>query len=544
MWWIALYLPQWPLEALGAPAPDAVADAGLIVCCSPLAVQAGIQPRMSVAAAQARWPGIRVALRQPDQEARALRTMVLAVLRFSPHLCWRPDGFLIDVQASVRLFGGPLRLWQQFQQVVDAFKVSAHLAAAPHPEAAWLLARVRGPWRQQALDRRRPAGPVLGVAQSRQMQAVRPVLDALPLPAVLQAWEAPESVQTLLAGLGLDTLGAFRALPRAGLQRRLGAAWLERLDQAYGQIPDPRPCWVPPPVFDERLELSERSTDMAWILRALQQVLHGLEGWLCARGRLAQVLALHLQHEARRRESLPDTVHTLRLAAPERQAVVLQALWAERLGRHPLAAPVVAVRLVLHASEVPQTQDRQLPLITAAPTQPGQENPLDTRQALARLLDRLQSRLGPQAVQGLRQEDDHRPERASRLVDLTADEARPIPFGADASQAADRASHRPSPWPPQPTLQRPALERSAVWPQPLWLLPEPEPLGEWQGRPVHAGAPLTLRTPPERIEAGWFDGEPVCRDYHVAEGIDHRLRWVFRQRHGDHPGWFLHGWFN
>ena len=26
---------------------------------------------------------------------------------------------------------------------------------------------------------------------------------------------------------------------------------------------------------------------------------------------------------------------------------------------------------------------------------------------------------------------------------------------------------------------------------------------------------------PERIEAGWFDGELVCRDYHVAEGRDH-----------------------
>ncbi|NBU50643.1 MAG: DNA polymerase Y family protein, partial [Betaproteobacteria bacterium] len=56
--------------------------------------------------------------------------------------------------------------------------------------------------------------------------------------------------------------------------------------------------------------------------------------------------------------------------------------------------------------------------------------------------------------------------------------------------------------------------------------------------------PLVLRTRPERIEAGWFDGQPVCRDYHVAEGLDHRLCWVFRERRSPNQGWFLHGWFN
>ena len=48
----------------------------------------------------------------------------------------------------------------------------------------------------------------------------------------------------------------------------------------------------------------------------------------------------------------------------------------------------------------------------------------------------------------------------------------------------------------------------------------------------------------ERIEAGWFDGAPACRDYHVALGADHRLRWVFHERRGEQScGWFLHGFF-
>jgi protein ImuB len=52
-----------------------------------------------------------------------------------------------------------------------------------------------------------------------------------------------------------------------------------------------------------------------------------------------------------------------------------------------------------------------------------------------------------------------------------------------------------------------------------------------------------LRSRAERIEAGWFDGELVSRDYHVAEGRDHRLRWVFRERRGDVAQWYLHGLF-
>ena len=79
-------------------------------------------------------------------------------------------------------------------------------------------------------------------------------------------------------------------------------------------------------------------------------------------------------------------------------------------------------------------------------------------------------------------------------------------------------------------------------PRPTWLLPEPLPLAEHAGRPLHGG-PLQLQGAPERIEAGWFDGAPVCRDYHVATGPDHRLRWVFRERRGTQSGWFLHGLF-
>ena len=360
------------------------------------------------------------------------------------------------------------------------------------------------------------------MGRSRDPAPVRQALDALPLRPVLQAWSSTPQQADLLTGLGLATLGELRALPRAGLERRLGADLLLHLDRAYGQAPDPRPIFVPPEAFDEHLELPERSQDVDLILLALERLLCALAGWLSARRRRAQVMALHLVHETRRHQDQPATELILRLAAPERQVQPLMLLWRERVSRTPLAAPVASVRLELrlHQPEDPDTLRLQLNMPAASPDEP--------QQALAALLDRLQARLGTQAVQALQAMDDHRPERASRLVQALA------PGTGSVPPPVNRAG-------PVPALN--GLGAMGKLPRPCWLLAEPQPLTENGGMPVYAGSALVLRTRAERIEGGWFDDEFISRDYHVAEAADHRLCWVFRQRKGESAAWYLHGWF-
>jgi protein ImuB len=122
------------------------------------------------------------------------------------------------------------------------------------------------------------------------------------------------------------------------------------------------------------------------------------------------------------------------------------------------------------------------------------------------LLERLRARLGEAAVYGLQALPDHRPERAWRRCV-------PGEVGADC----------PSP------------ER------PLWLLAEPLPLQERQGRPWYQGR-LELVGERERIECGWWDGNEVARDYFVAHTPAGARLWVYRELHP--PGrWFLHGVF-
>jgi protein ImuB len=89
----------------------------------------------------------------------------------------------------------------------------------------------------------------------------------------------------------------------------------------------------------------------------------------------------------------------------------------------------------------------------------------------------------------------------------------------------------------------------AAAPRPVWLL-SPEPLVERRSSPLFDGRPLRLLAGPERIEAGWWDGELAGRDYFIAQAAGGALIWIYRERlplsrgaGEETSGWFLHGRF-
>ena len=526
MLWLAIDLPLLPLE-LHACAPAALAQRGprvvfqaaagaqgaqsaqsTVVLQADEAAQAmGISAGMSLPTARARCAQLQVCMHDARQQAQCVQQLALSLLRFTPTLVLQPQGVLMEVQGSLRLFGGAARLCAQIEQAVAQFGLQASLAAAPTLKAAHLLALVGGQaWPGQVL-------------RTRHLTQARAWLDALPLPAVLQVLDHSRALQELLQGLGLQTLADLRHLPRAGVQRRGARELLHQLDQAYGLEPDPPQLMQPPQVFEQGVELPERSDHLPLILWSLQRPLQALEGWLRARHLCAAALRLSLRHDTTRTEVHPDTPLELQLAEPESQPSRLMRLLQERLSRLPLPAPVVSLRLQLlrHTPQMlrPHSLFNSHEALAPGPsTEPG---------AYKRLLDQLQSRIGIERVRVLTLNDDHRPEQAARA---------------------------------QPAMQAESLSKGLSWPatgfglgsgppRPVWLLPQPLALQEQQGQPVQQGQPLILRTRAERIESGWFDGQPVQRDYHVAQGgTDHRLRWIFRERQGTHSGWYLHGWFN
>src|SRR5690606_37662760 len=183
-----------------------------------------------------------------------------------------------------------------------------------------------------------------------------------------------------------------------------------------------------------------------------------------------------------------------------------------RLAVCRLAAPGHGLRLSCdEVLALPGTSARLFPSASAA-----QEN-------LARLIERLQARLGPRQVQRLALVADHRPEVAYRV------EAFDAPPGPPAS--APRPGPRPRP--PGPLADAPAADSLPVdslpadapvanLPRPLWLLREPMAIGERNNRPWWHSA-LTLLAGPERIEGGWWDASLVQRYYFIAEDESHAL---------------------
>jgi protein ImuB len=500
MLWLALHLPWLPLEALPAALQ---AEAGTACCvieqrrvlvANAQAQALGVLPGMSSATASSMAPQVRQFVREAERETAFVQQLALALSRYTPQVAIEPDGVLLEVHASLRLFGGLRSLVRQVRHTARAWGARAHLVVAPTPSAATLLARV-----------------TTFPARALRAERAHRLLDRLPLPAVLAVLGEAPRLAELLQAIGCRQLGEVRALPRAGLQRRGGAALQLLLDKAYGHAPDPRIWFEPPPEFAAELELMHRADQADMLVFAAQRLLQPLCGWLSRQWLAASRLRLEMRHE-RGRQAVPDTMLRLELGVASRDESQLLTLLRERLHRTTLVAPVYRLRLVLEEAHPCAGADGQLL------PDPGQ-----AAQDFAALLDRLRARLGTEQVQHLSLRADHRPEQA---------------YAATA--------HRPA----SPTAAKvdPSLALAArQLARPLWLLPTPLRLGQHGEHPVHGSMVLNLLTRAERIEAGWFDGDLVCRDYYVAEGSDHRLRWVYcERRHQDaeeENTWFLHGLF-
>jgi protein ImuB len=536
--WLALHLPQLPLEAFCAtlaPAdaarPVALLREHRVQQLNAAAARAGVRPGMRRATALALAGDLLPVAMDPARDAAALQAVVHAALAFTPTVSLdttAPDGcptVLLELQASLRLFGGWPRLLQRLALALAPLGHRLQGAAAPTPLAAAVLARTLA----EALPAEglaRPADLLHGPHLQPGPKLVA-LLDRLP-PWVLPAAAAQ---QPTLQAVGLETLGALRRLPRDGLARRFGPALLNDLDRAHGRRPDPRTPLQPPEVFEARLELHARAEHTEPLLAAAAVLLARLVAWGQARQVRLRAFRLRLLHERTLRSDdapRPPSMLDVALAEPSLDPAHLQALLRERLGRCRLAASVVEVQL--HCRDVAPG---------AAPS--GELFPSRQTQAegLLRLLERLRARLGDAAVVQVEALSDHRPERAQREVPVRT--LPPVPPPAPPPVPGRSWAH---PLPPPPALP---LHR------PVWLLPDPLPLAERDGLPWLDGRPLRLVLGPERIETGWWDETPVLRDYYVAaladaaaQDSDGALLWVWRSRLPDAQGrmpWFLQGRF-
>ena len=141
MLWIALHLPELPLEALarGSPLPEAcaVAERHRIIACDGKARARGVKPGISTSAASALAPQIRISERDAAAETEALLGIAAWAMQFTPNVALDfPDAVLLEISGSLKLFGGLEQIAARLRQGLAAMGYSARLAAAPTARAA------------------------------------------------------------------------------------------------------------------------------------------------------------------------------------------------------------------------------------------------------------------------------------------------------------------------------------------------------------------------------------------------------------------------
>lgn len=446
-------------------------------------------------------------------------------LEFSPRVALLEDALLMETSMVQRLWGGAEVLLARLD---SAFAQARQAAATGLPESAVakpLCGRGRTAWQALARLRLQQGRPCGSVSAPLAVPESSPHADALPLWTL----SALEQHSAVLLRLGCRCWGDVRALPRAGLSRRIGAKALRALDEAYGLLPQPLDWLQLPQQFELRHDLGYPAHHAEAVLHAAQPLLRALQSWLQARHHAVLALQLRWHHDLRRidGQELPGwEALVIRTAQPTQGMAHLQRLLSEHLRQQRWRAPVDM--LELQALETAAWAAEPLSCLPAAQGQ----SPSDSL-AWHEWVERLSARWGEEAVQMVQPQADHRPERmqcwqaaATLLQSKNPAAARDATQAGAGAQPRQQGTHRGR----QPDCADPW---QALWPP--WLLPQPEALPVQANRPQWHG-PLQLRAGPYRLESGWWDvaGDAQAglaeRDYFVAYNAVVGHVWIYRER--------------
>ncbi len=512
MLWIAVFIPDLSLQLVtrGQTTSGALvitsgpSNRPTVFAANDCARTAGIKTGMTIAAARAFSETLQVVSPQPGQNQQALHNLAGWACQFTPNVSLvereHEHGLLLEVSITLTLHHGLSTLLNKVRRGCQILGYHVSVGVAPTPLAAWVLAKARDHGYE--------------VRMCQQLAEIQSRIADLPL--ALLPW--PHDTINKLATLGVIRFADCLALPEDGLAKRFGQDCLFDLQRVLGARPDPRLSFVPPDTYRARAEFGFEINDAMALLFPLNRLLTELEGYLRGRGCGVICYQLKLDHPSR----LTTTIK-IGMAKVERAADRLLSLAREHLNKTTLPDHVLAISIFIEGTQpFQETSASWLP------------DPKQQPDSWYRLIDKLSARLGQENVYQLKALDDHRPERSWQAVQANT----PIP----AKISRPRIKTRPAtdvrnlPNVPNVPTQRPLL-----------LLTTPRKLLLDHGRPTCHGA-VELISGPERIETGWWDGQPASRDYFVGRNRHGETMWLYQNHatpvNSNVPAdWYLQGYF-
>lgn len=462
----------------------------------------GLTPGMTLADALALQPDLVVADMDEAMDRHCLQRLARRCIRWSPLVTIvSPDGVTLDITGVDHLFGGEAGLIAQIEDTMASIGMTVRPATASTAEGA------------QALARHAP----LPVEDERE--AIR----ALPIAALA----LDEASETALRRAGLKTVGHVATRSSAAIAARFGIGAVTALRRLTGDEQAPiDPLSSPAPLHFERRfaePIALQASVAGCFGDLMQEAVQVLEH--CNLGGRRFALTLFRSDGVRHRLDIET-------GRPTRDPALVLRLFDERIAAlaDPLDPGFGYDRITLF---LPLTE----PLIAI---QCGFDGETRSEGAIAELIDRLSTRLGPQSLVRLISQDSHLPEQAQ--LALSAINVR-----------------APVHWPAPPKGEPPM--------RPLFLFDPPQPvevIAEVPDGPPHRFRwrrklhEVRLYEGPERIASEWWRrkrGEQpgqggLTRDYYRVEDVRGRRYWIFRHglysekpdpRQG--PKWYMHGLF-
>lgn len=453
---------------------------------------AGARPGMRLTDARALDPGLVAVPADGDGDRALVERLARWASRWSPLVeVDDADGIRLDASGVAHLFGGEAGLVRDIEARFAGLGLTARVAVAATPSAAWGLARYASHEKGDGLE----------------------ALAPLPVAAL----RLPPAVIRTLERLGLKTIGALVGMPRRSLARRFREADnpLDALDRMLGRTPEPltaAPTALPPRAL---LRLAEPVADPSAARQALVLLVPDLVRQLEGRRLGARRLVL-----AGYRVDGEVEAAAAACAIATREPKHLTRLLADKTDTLDPGFGFDA--FALEASWAEPLDPAQDGLVGGPP--PGIE--------VARLVDRLSVKLGADRVRRPVARASHVPERASGWrAAVKEEESSPRPSPANGRECSR----------PQRLLDMP--EAIAV----IYATPEGLPRRFVWRRGVHD---VARAEGPERIAPEWWRerGTARLRDYYRVEDRQGRRFWIYREglfgdgRGGD-PMWFIHGLF-